>query len=90
VARKAYILYIDLDDKPGPFYTQDSMQNTLNQILSAAIPQFNPLVSLAPDQYQIALNVYGPHSRACGIVSHEHGEKCHSNCPTCWGRKRER
>jgi hypothetical protein len=27
-----------------------------------------------------------PHSRACGIVSHEHGADCHSNCPTCGGR----
>jgi hypothetical protein len=25
----------------------------------------------------------GPHSRACGIGDHPHGERCHSNCPTC-------
>jgi hypothetical protein len=26
-----------------------------------------------------------PHSRACGAQPHEHGPKCHSNCPTCGG-----
>ena len=26
-----------------------------------------------------------PHSRACGIIPHEHGTGCHSNCPTCGG-----
>jgi predicted Zn-ribbon and HTH transcriptional regulator len=25
----------------------------------------------------------GPHCRACGIGDHPHGERCHSNCPTC-------
>lgn len=24
-----------------------------------------------------------PHSRACGITQHDHGPRCHSNCPTC-------
>lgn len=33
----------------------------------------------APAEYD------GPHSRACGIVSHDHGFGCHSNCPTCHG-----
>lgn len=27
-----------------------------------------------------------PHSRACGIAWHDHGPKCHSNCPTCGGK----
>lgn len=27
----------------------------------------------------------GPHSRACGIRKHDHGDACHSNCPTCHG-----
>lgn len=27
-----------------------------------------------------------PHSRACGIVRHEHGTACSDNCPTCQGR----
>lgn len=26
-----------------------------------------------------------PHSRACGIIPHEHGRQCHRNCPTCHG-----
>ena len=26
-----------------------------------------------------------PHSRACGIIPHDHGTGCHSNCPTCGG-----
>jgi len=25
------------------------------------------------------------HSRACGIVPHGHGQRCHPNCPTCHG-----
>lgn len=29
--------------------------------------------------------VDGPHSRACGVVWHEHGQACHRNCPTCHG-----
>lgn len=28
-----------------------------------------------------------PHSRACGIVRHEHGVACSRNCPTCEGRE---
>lgn len=27
----------------------------------------------------------GPHSRACGISKHDHGPRCHRNCPTCHG-----
>lgn len=26
-----------------------------------------------------------PHSRACGIHSHNHGRNCSTNCPTCHG-----
>lgn len=29
----------------------------------------------------------GPHSRACGVRKHDHGPECHSNCPTCGGRR---
>jgi hypothetical protein len=28
-----------------------------------------------------------PHSRACGIHRHPHGNECSENCPTCHGRK---
>jgi hypothetical protein len=28
-----------------------------------------------------------PHSRACGMHAHPHGDQCHSNCPTCHGEK---
>lgn len=28
----------------------------------------------------------GPHSRACGISPHSHGQFCHPNCPTCGGK----
>lgn len=27
----------------------------------------------------------GPHSRACGVIPHQHGDRCHPNCPTCHG-----
>lgn len=27
-----------------------------------------------------------PHSRACGIIPHDHGWGCHGNCPTCHGK----
>ena len=30
--------------------------------------------------------VAGPHSRACGIVPHPHGQQCSWNCPTCHGK----
>lgn len=26
-----------------------------------------------------------PHSRACGIIQHDHGTRCSPNCPTCGG-----
>src|SRR5688500_14385297 len=26
----------------------------------------------------------GPHSRACGVIPHQHGPMCHPNCPTCY------
>lgn len=31
-----------------------------------------------------------PHSRACGWQRHDHGPACHTNCPTCAGRKQAR
>lgn len=31
----------------------------------------------------------GPHSRACGIRPHDHGNWCSTNCPTCGGRARD-
>ena len=29
--------------------------------------------------------IRGAHSRACGILKHEHGVDCSMNCPTCHG-----
>lgn len=28
-----------------------------------------------------------PHSRACGISPHDHGQACSTNCPTCHGQE---
>lgn len=32
-------------------------------------------------------NAEGPHSRGCGIRTHEHGAECSRDCPTCGGPK---
>ena len=29
----------------------------------------------------------GPHSRACGLGLHSHGEMCARDCPTCHGHR---
>lgn len=31
------------------------------------------------------LEVTQPHSRACGVLKHNHGTSCNANCPTCGG-----
>ncbi len=30
----------------------------------------------------------GPHSRACGMMAHDHGPMCQSDCPTCSGTEK--
>lgn len=30
----------------------------------------------------------GPHSRACGVALHDHGEFCANDCPTCGSKPR--
>lgn len=55
--RKAYVVYVDLDDVPGDFHSQESAQNVLNAILRDRIPQYNPMVSLAPEELQPTMDV---------------------------------
>jgi hypothetical protein len=46
--RVAFLVFVDLDPIPGEFHTKESAQNSLRNILHDRIPQYNPLVSLAP------------------------------------------
>lgn len=50
--RKAFLVYVDLDPVPGEMHTQESAQNVLRSILNHMIPAYNPIVSLAPREYQ--------------------------------------
>lgn len=52
MTRKAFVVYVDLDDIPGVMHTQESAQNALNGILQRTIPHYNPVVSLAPAELQ--------------------------------------
>ena len=38
--------------------------------------------------YTIPYSQYNhlPHSRACGIHTHQHGDDCSNDCPTCYGQ----
>jgi len=59
--------------------------------LLAMADQVIDLVRKGVDHSPEAMTVTreGPHSRACGIRRHDHGVDCHSNCPTCGGRRPE-
>jgi uncharacterized protein (DUF1778 family) len=75
-----------------------SVNFLVNAALRHALPLLVPpdqvrwfadqLVSAAEAQGPGGAQNYGdpPHSRACGIIPHEHGTDCHTNCPTCGGR----
>jgi hypothetical protein len=51
--RKAFLMYINLDDLPGQMYSQESAQNALRAILNGRMAHYNPLVSLAPAHLQV-------------------------------------
>ena len=51
-----------------------------NRFVSLADLKF-ALRGKAPDDLS-----HRPHSRACGILKHDHGSGCSANCPTCGGK----
>lgn len=51
----------------------ESIEATVQEHLNG---EFSP----APDIEQAV----GPHSRACGILPHQHGDRCSKDCPTCY------
>lgn len=50
--RKAFVVYIDLDEVPGVMYSQESAQNVIRQVLQDRLSPYNPTVSLAPAAMQ--------------------------------------
>jgi len=55
-----------------------SKASVVRDIMTAGIharEQRSPLTRLEGDRR--------PHSRACGIQPHDHGERCSKDCPTC-------
>lgn len=50
--RVALIVYVDLDQVPGPFHSKESAQNNVRGILENQINHYNPMVSLAPAEFQ--------------------------------------
>ena len=48
-------------------------------------PQPIPLDPEQPEQDVKLGPSRRPHSRACGIAPHHHGDACSTNCPTCHG-----
>lgn len=57
--RKAFLVYINLDPTPGTMHTQESVHNVLRNILHRRIPHYNPLVSLAPMDFQHTTDTEG-------------------------------
>lgn len=51
--RKAFLLYVDLDDLPGAMHSKESAQHTISRVLRDRIGHYMPLVSLAPDSFQL-------------------------------------
>lgn len=52
MTRKAFVVYVDLDDVPGEFHTQESALHALRNVLRNTIGHYNPMVSLAPETLQ--------------------------------------
>ena len=50
--KAAFIVYVDLNETPGPMYSRESAQNVIRFALENAIGEFNPTISLAPDSFQ--------------------------------------
>lgn len=48
----AFIVYVDLDPVPGEMYSKESAQNMLRNVILQGVPQFAPLISLAPSEFQ--------------------------------------
>jgi hypothetical protein len=50
--RKAFIVYVNLNETPGTFHSQESAQNAIRDILQDRLFVYDPSVSLAPRYLQ--------------------------------------
>lgn len=48
-------------------------------------PDLETSIWWEPKFAQVVARDNRPHSRACGIVPHPHGDGCHPTCPVCHG-----
>lgn len=55
--RKAFLVYVDLDPRPGIMHSQESAQNQLNRVLGEYFNAYKPMVSLAPHEAQLPYSV---------------------------------
>jgi hypothetical protein len=46
--RVAFVVYVDLDPVPGEFYSKESAQHSIRNVLVDALGHYDPIVSLAP------------------------------------------
>ena len=76
-------------------YRQDQLTPELVELMDdtgaanyieAAVTEFVTALRAEADRLEKPSGDQRPHSRACGIVSHQHGPACHTNCPTCHGQ----
>ena len=76
------------DYQPQPHKT-DSEYNALkaeNLLLRARLALLGEIFSSWAVPKQEETENDSPHSRACGMWTHAHGQSCHTNCPTCHGQ----
>lgn len=50
--RKAFVVYVDLDPTPGTMHTAESAHNVIRNVLHQRMPNYNPIVSIAPASLQ--------------------------------------
>lgn len=54
--RAALIVTVDLDPTPGTMHTQESAHNVVRNIIAQRVPQYEPLVSIAPSYLRPSYN----------------------------------
>jgi hypothetical protein len=63
-ARKAFLVYVDLDPMPGIMHSQESAQNHLNRLIGEYFRPYKPMVSLAPMEAQLPQSIEARTRRA--------------------------
>ena len=76
-----------IDNSSGVITAQinSPMGNKLKDLITDGILDHISLDSNIQPAVPVTYDPRAPHSRACGIHSHNHGSECHPNCPTCHG-----